>query len=121
MTAIPPFKFVFNVACSQHPEQYIEVFLSVDFGSVNYSTMSEIRINDERQYPQGGLTDRGLYGRRNPTGAPAIAGWAADKYSLLVPLFMQAGCAVIAAALALFLTETAPSRLAQRAAPAMAG
>jgi hypothetical protein len=48
MTAIPPFKFVFNVACSQHPEQYIEVFLSVDFGSVNYSTMSEIRINDER-------------------------------------------------------------------------
>jgi MFS family permease len=53
--------------------------------------------------------------------APAIAGWAADKYSLLVPLFMQAGCAVIAAALALFLTETAPSRLVQRAAPAMAG
>jgi predicted MFS family arabinose efflux permease len=53
--------------------------------------------------------------------APAVAGWAADKYSLLVPLFMQAGCAVIAAALALFLTETAPSRLAQRAAPAMAG
>jgi hypothetical protein len=34
---------------------------------------------------------------------------------------MQAGCAVIAAALALFLTETAPSRLVQRAAPAMAG
>jgi MFS family permease len=53
--------------------------------------------------------------------APAIAGWAADKYSLRVPLFMQAGCAVIAAALALFLTETAPSRLVQRAAPAMAG
>ncbi|MGO9993901.1 MAG: MFS transporter [Steroidobacteraceae bacterium] len=53
--------------------------------------------------------------------APAVAGWAADRYSLLVPLFMQAGCAVIAAALALFLTETAPARLAQRAAPAMAG
>jgi hypothetical protein len=51
MIAIPPFKFVFNVACSQHPEQDIEVFRSVDFGSANYSTMSEIRINDERQYP----------------------------------------------------------------------
>jgi MFS family permease len=53
-------------------------------------------------------------------GAPAIAGWAADRYSLLVPLFMQTGCAVIAAALALFLTETAPARLAQRTAPALA-
>jgi MFS family permease len=49
--------------------------------------------------------------------APAVAGWAADRYSLLVPLFMQAGCAVIAAALGLFLVETAPARLAQRAAP----
>jgi MFS family permease len=48
--------------------------------------------------------------------APAIAGWAADRYSLQVPLLMQAGCAVIAAALALFLTETAPSRLARRTA-----
>jgi MFS family permease len=53
-------------------------------------------------------------------GAPAIAGWAADRYSLLVPLFMQTGCAVIAAALALFLTETAPARLAQHTAPALA-
>jgi MFS family permease len=53
--------------------------------------------------------------------APALAGWAADRYSLLVPLFMQAGCALIAAALALFLVETAPARLAQRPAPALAG
>jgi MFS family permease len=53
-------------------------------------------------------------------GAPAIAGWAADRYSLLVPLFMQTGCAMIAAALALFLIETAPARLAQHTAPALA-
>jgi MFS family permease len=52
--------------------------------------------------------------------APAIAGWAADRYSLQVPLLMQAGCAVIAAALALFLTETAPSRLARRTATVLA-
>lgn len=51
--------------------------------------------------------------------APAIAGWAADRYSLQVPLLMQAGCAVIAAALALLLTETAPSRLARRTAPVL--
>lgn len=52
--------------------------------------------------------------------APAVAGWAADRYSLQVPLFMQAGCAVTAAALALFLTETAPARLAPQTAPALA-
>ena len=52
--------------------------------------------------------------------APAVAGWAADRYSLQVPLFMQAGCAVTAAALALFLTETAPARLARQTAPALA-
>jgi MFS family permease len=53
-------------------------------------------------------------------GAPALAGWTADRYSLHVPLYMQAGCAVIAATLALFLIETAPARLANRAAPALA-
>jgi MFS family permease len=53
--------------------------------------------------------------------APAIAGWAADLYSLRVPLYMEAGCALIAACLALYLTETAPARLAQRTAPALAG
>jgi MFS family permease len=52
--------------------------------------------------------------------APAVAGWAADRYSLQVPLLMQAGCAVIAAALALFLTETAPSRLTRRTATVLA-
>jgi MFS family permease len=49
-------------------------------------------------------------------GSPAIAGWAADHYGLRVPLLMQAACALIAAALALFLAETAPARLATRAA-----
>jgi MFS family permease len=43
-------------------------------------------------------------------GSPAIAGWAADHYGLRMPILMQAGCAVIAAVLALFLTETAPAR-----------
>ena len=52
--------------------------------------------------------------------APAVAGWAADRYSLQVPLLMQAGCAVIAATLALFLSETAPSRLARRTATVLA-
>ena len=52
--------------------------------------------------------------------SPAIAGWAADHYSLRVPMFMEAGCALIAAALGLFLTETAPARLARRAEPALA-
>jgi MFS family permease len=52
--------------------------------------------------------------------SPAIAGWAADHYSLQVPMFMEAGCAVIAAALGLVLTETAPARLARQAAPALA-
>jgi MFS family permease len=49
-------------------------------------------------------------------GSPAIAGWAADQYGLRVPIMMQAGCALIAAALALFLVETAPARLAPHAA-----
>jgi MFS family permease len=49
-------------------------------------------------------------------GSPAIAGWAADHYGLQVPILMQAGCAVAAAVLAIFLVETAPVRLAPRAA-----
>jgi MFS family permease len=48
-------------------------------------------------------------------GSPAIAGWAADRYGLELPLMMQAGCALIAAVLAIFLVETAPARLAMRA------
>jgi len=44
--------------------------------------------------------------------APAMAGWAADRYGLTAPMFMQAGCAVAGALLALALRETAPSRVA---------
>ena len=44
-------------------------------------------------------------------GSPAIAGWAADRYSLRAPLLMEAGCAIIAAVLAIFLQETAPVRV----------
>lgn len=53
-------------------------------------------------------------------GSPAIAGWAADRYSLRAPLLMEAGCAVIAALLAMFLRETAPARVAARSAPVLA-
>jgi MFS family permease len=52
---------------------------------------------------------------------PAIAGWAADRYGLRVPILMQAGCAVIGTLLALFLTETAPVPLARRAELAAEG
>ncbi|HEY7996810.1 MAG TPA: MFS transporter, partial [Steroidobacteraceae bacterium] len=48
--------------------------------------------------------------------APAVAGWAADRYGLTAPMFMQAGCAVAGALLALALTETAPRRVAALAA-----
>ena len=46
---------------------------------------------------------------------PAVAGWAADRYSLAAPMFIQAGCAVAGALLALALKETAPSRVAASA------
>ena len=42
--------------------------------------------------------------------APAVAGSAADRYGLNAPLFIQAGCALIGALLALALKETAPGR-----------
>jgi MFS family permease len=48
--------------------------------------------------------------------APAVAGWAADRYSLAAPMFIQAGCAVAGALLALALKETAPRRVAALAA-----
>jgi predicted MFS family arabinose efflux permease len=53
-------------------------------------------------------------------GAPAVAGWAADRYGLTVPILMQAGCAVVGTILALFLVETAPVELARRTAVAAA-
>jgi predicted MFS family arabinose efflux permease len=43
--------------------------------------------------------------------APALAGSAADRYGLTAPLFIQAGCALIGALLALGLKETAPGRV----------
>jgi MFS family permease len=42
---------------------------------------------------------------------PAVAGWAADLYSLRAPLFIQGGCAIVGCLLAFFLKETAPIRL----------
>jgi MFS family permease len=49
--------------------------------------------------------------------APAVAGSAADRYGLNAPLFIQAGCAVVGALLALALKETAPRRVAAPARP----
>jgi MFS family permease len=43
--------------------------------------------------------------------APAIAGRAADHYGLQAPIMMMAACAIVGTVLALFLRETAPSRL----------
>jgi MFS family permease len=43
---------------------------------------------------------------------PAIAGWAADIHGLTAPLFIQAGCAIAGALIALGLEETAPRRVA---------
>src|SRR5215467_12114819 len=50
-------------------------------------------------------------------GAPALAGSAADRYGLTAPLFIQAGCALIGALLALGLRETAPGRATAPATP----
>ena len=47
---------------------------------------------------------------------PALAGTAADHYGLAAPLFIQAGCAIVGALLALALKETAPRRLTALAA-----
>jgi len=47
---------------------------------------------------------------------PALAGTAADHYGLTAPLFIQAGCAIAGALLALALKETAPRRVAAVAA-----
>ena len=43
--------------------------------------------------------------------APMLAGRAADIYGLQAPLYMQAGCALVAGLIALALKETAPVRL----------
>jgi predicted MFS family arabinose efflux permease len=42
---------------------------------------------------------------------PTLAGKAADRFGLPAPMFIAAGCAVIAAALTLFLRETAPVKV----------
>jgi MFS family permease len=42
---------------------------------------------------------------------PIGAGWAADHYGLRAPVYIEAGCALIATVLALFLQETAPAKL----------
>jgi len=47
--------------------------------------------------------------------SPWIAGWAADRHGLGAPLYIEAGCALAGTVLALFLRETAPVRLGQRA------
>jgi len=43
--------------------------------------------------------------------APTLAGRAADLYGLQAPLYIQAGCAILAGVVALGLKETAPARV----------
>jgi MFS family permease len=50
--------------------------------------------------------------------APTLAGRAADLYGLQAPLFIQAGCAILAGIVALGLKETAPARVGSPAAGA---
>jgi predicted MFS family arabinose efflux permease len=49
-------------------------------------------------------------------GFPTIAGRIADHTSLAAPMLMQLGCAVVGGVLSMFLIETAPVKVAQRAA-----
>jgi MFS family permease len=49
---------------------------------------------------------------------PAAAGWAADHYGLAAPIVIQGGCALVGTLLALFLKETAPSRIGTTTAAA---
>ncbi len=42
--------------------------------------------------------------------APTVAGWSADRYGLKIPLLAELACTLIASALAMLLTETAPAR-----------
>jgi len=48
------------------------------------------------------------------SSVPTLAGKAADDFGLPAPMFIAAGCAVIAAVLTLFLRETAPVKAAAR-------
>ena len=48
------------------------------------------------------------------SSVPTLAGEAADRFGLPAPMFIAAGCAVVAAALTVFLRETAPVKLAGR-------
>ena len=52
------------------------------------------------------------------SSVPTLAGRAADRFGLPAPMYIAAGCAVIAAVLTLFLRETAPAKVnAQSRAP----
>ena len=51
---------------------------------------------------------------------PIGAGWAADRYGLRAPVYIEAACALIATVLALFLQETAPAKLGRRVPAAAA-
>ena len=49
-------------------------------------------------------------------GFSAIAGPIADRTSLAAPMLMQLGCALVGGVLSMFLIETAPAKLRERAA-----
>jgi MFS family permease len=48
---------------------------------------------------------------------PIGAGWAADRYGLRAPVYIEAACALIATVLALFLQETAPAKVRRGGQP----
>ena len=43
---------------------------------------------------------------------PAVAGWAADRFGLYAPMYMEGACALVGTVLALWLVETSPGRRA---------
>lgn len=53
------------------------------------------------------------------SSVPTLAGEAADHFGLPAPMFIAAGCAVIAAGLTLFLRETAPVKISGRSLAAV--
>ncbi len=53
------------------------------------------------------------------SSVPTLAGEAADRFGLAAPMYIAAGCAVLAAVLTLFLRETAPVKVAGRSLAAV--
>jgi hypothetical protein len=66
MTAILSLKITSIVAGSQRPERRTNIFLSVDFASLDYSTISEILLVAERMRPDGVSSVESRHDRAGP-------------------------------------------------------